>query len=246
MPTYRDQAVVLRAHKLGEADRILTFLSRDHGKIRAVARGVRRTSSKFGARLEPFSHVDLQFATGRSLDVVTEAVTLHAWSQPLGGDYRRYTAGHVILEAAERLVLIEGEPARPQYRLLTGALQALTSGTSDGERPATMVMDAYLLRALATAGFAPSLATCASCGAAGPYQAFSPSLGGTVCTRCRPPGTPRITPAALDYLSALITGDWAATRSVTTATQREASGLIATFVSWHTDRGLRTLHHVDR
>ena len=78
MPTYRDEAVVLRTHKLGEADRIITLLSRDHGKVRAVARGVRRTSSKFGGRLEPFSHVDLQFATGRTLDVITQAVTLHS------------------------------------------------------------------------------------------------------------------------------------------------------------------------
>ena len=80
MPTYRDEAVVLRTHKLGEADRIITMLSRRHGKVRAVARGVRRKTSKFGARLEPFSHVDLQFATGRTLDVITQAVTLHPYS----------------------------------------------------------------------------------------------------------------------------------------------------------------------
>ena len=64
VPTYRDEAVVLRTHKLGEADRIITMLSRHRGKIRAVAKGVRRTTSKFGARLEPFSHIDLQLAVG--------------------------------------------------------------------------------------------------------------------------------------------------------------------------------------
>ena len=98
MPTYRDEGVVLRTHKLGEADRIITVLSRRHGKVRAVARGVRRTSSKWGARLEPFSHVDLQFATGRTLDVITEAVTLHAWSEPVCTDYPRYTVGQVVEE----------------------------------------------------------------------------------------------------------------------------------------------------
>ena len=87
VPTYRDEGVVLRTHKLGEADRIITLLSHRHGKVRAVARGVRRTSSKFGARLEPFSHVDLQFATGRTLDVITEAVTFRPYSEPLTGDY---------------------------------------------------------------------------------------------------------------------------------------------------------------
>jgi len=67
VPTYRDEAVVLRTHKLGEADRIITMLSRRHGKIRAVAKEIRRTTSKFGARLEPFSHIDLQLAVGHTL-----------------------------------------------------------------------------------------------------------------------------------------------------------------------------------
>ncbi|WP_232548215.1 DNA repair protein RecO [Propioniciclava soli] len=246
MPTYRDEAVVLRTHKLGEADRIITVLSRRHGKVRAVARGVRRTSSKFGARLEPFSHVDLQFATGRTLDVITEAVTLHPWSQPLGADYPRYTVGQVLLETADRLVGVEGEPALAQFRLLAGGLHALTAGTSDGERPPTMVMDSYLLRAVATAGFAPSLGDCASCGDAGPHEAFSPAAGGTVCPRCRPPGTPLLRPGALAYLQALISGSWEATRTVDAGVQRQASGLIAAFVGWHTERGLRTLGLVER
>ncbi|HHU40641.1 MAG TPA: DNA repair protein RecO [Propionibacterium sp.] len=246
MPTYRDQGVVLRTHKLGEADRIITVLSRRHGKVRAVARGVRRTSSKWGARLEPFSHVDLQFATGRTLDVITEAVTLHAWSEPLCTDYPRYTIGQVLLETADRLVSIENEPALPQYQLLAGALHALVAGTHDGARPATMVMDSYLLRAVATAGMAPSLDACASCGEVGPHDAFSPAQGGLVCPRCRPPGTPRVRPATLAHLSALISGDWTATRDVDEVTQNQASGLVAAFVTWHLERGLRTIQHVAR
>lgn len=246
MPTYRDEAVVLRTHKLGEADRIITLLSRRNGKVRAVARGVRRTSSRFGARLEPFTHVDLQFATGRTLDVITEAVTLHPWAEPLCTDYPRYTVGQVMLEAADRLVTVEKEPAQPQFRLLAGALRALVQGTSDGDRPATLVMDAYLLRAVVTAGFAPSLEQCASCGDDGPHQSFSPSAGGVVCVRCRPPGTPQVRPETLRLLSALISGDWVATRDVAASTQRQASGLVAAFVGWHLERGLRTLDHVDR
>ncbi|PKQ22192.1 MAG: DNA repair protein RecO [Actinobacteria bacterium HGW-Actinobacteria-5] len=246
MPTYRDEAVVLRTHKLGEADRIITMLSRQHGKIRAVARGVRRTSSKFGARLEPFSHVDLQFATGRTLDVITQAVTLHPYSEPLAHDYERYTTGQVMIETADRLVTEEGEPSLQQYQLLVGALHALTSGTSDGLRPPAMVMDAYLLRAIALAGYAPTLADCARCGAAGPHEAFSPQLGGMVCRRCRPPGSAHPAPATVAYLAALLAGDWPATRDVAELTIRQGSGLVAAFVSWHLDRGLRSLSHVDR
>lgn len=246
MPTYRDEGVVLRTHKLGEADRIITVLTRDHGKVRAVAHGVRRTSSKFGARLEPFSHVDLLLATGRALDVITEAVTIHAYSEHLGFDYPRYTSGQVVLETADRLVSEERQPARRQYALLVGALHALTHGTSDGVRPTSLIMDSYLLRALATAGFAPSLDRCAVCGAEGPHEWFSPSAGGLVCRRCRPAGTPQVPAGTVSLMSALLTGDWPATRSVSESTRQQASELVTQFAVWHSEHGLRTLAHVDR
>src|ERR1051325_11162408 len=101
--TYRDEAVVLRTHKLGEADRIVTMLSRQHGKIRAVAKGVRRTSSKFGARLEPFMVVDVQLYEGRSLDTVTQAESLASYGATIAGDYAAYTAANAMVETADRI-----------------------------------------------------------------------------------------------------------------------------------------------
>src|SRR6188472_1345672 len=100
---YRDEGVVLRVQKLGEADRIVTLLTRRTGRVRAVGKGVRRTTSRFGARLEPFSHVDLQLWAGRSLDIVTQAETIGAYGKDIVGDYGRYTAGTAVLETAERL-----------------------------------------------------------------------------------------------------------------------------------------------
>ena len=91
MAIYRDDGIVLRTHKLGEADRIVTVLARKSGRIRAVAKGVRRTKSRFGARLEPFTHVDLLLYTGRSLDVITQAETLRPYGERLVADYPRYT-----------------------------------------------------------------------------------------------------------------------------------------------------------
>ena len=246
MPTYRDEAVVLRTHKLGEADRIITLLSRSRGKIRAVAKGVRRTTSKFGARLEPFSHIDLQFAVGRTLDVVTQVESLHAFGEPLTGDYPAYTAGQVMLETADRLVVEENEPAVQQYLLLVGALGVLDRGTNDGPRPATMILDAYLLRALAVAGYAPSFADCARCGLVGPHSAFSPATGGVVCERCRPAGSVRPSPATLHLLGALLEGRWTDTRDVPRTVAQEASGITAAFAAWHLDRNLRSLAHVER
>ena len=246
MPTYRDEAVVLRTHQLGEADRIITLLSRTHGKVRAVARGVRRTSSKFGGRLEPFSHVDVQFAVGRSLDVVAQVESLHAYGEPLSHDYERYTVGQVILETADRLVPEEGEPALQQYRLLVGALRVLGEGTSDGPRPASMVLDSYLLRSLSVAGYAPALDACAKCGAVGPHESFSPAAGGLVCRFSRPSGSATVDLATVNYLQALLTGDWAATREVDDGVQRRAGGLIAAFVQWHLEHGLRSLRWLER
>ncbi|HWV27987.1 MAG TPA: DNA repair protein RecO, partial [Aeromicrobium sp.] len=123
MSLYRDTGVVLRVHKLGEADRIITLLTRERGLVRAVARGVRKTSSRFGARVEPFMHVALQLAEGRTLDTITQVETIDAFAKNLGADYAAYTAGTAMLETAERLVQEGGEPAVQQLSLLVAALR---------------------------------------------------------------------------------------------------------------------------
>ncbi|EUA13231.1 DNA repair protein RecO [Mycobacterium kansasii 732] len=102
---------MLRQHKLGEADRIVTLLTRDHGLVRAVAKGVRRTRSKFGARLEPFAHIDAQLHPGRNLDIVTQVVSIDAFATDIVNDYGRYTCGCAMLETAERLAGEERAPA---------------------------------------------------------------------------------------------------------------------------------------
>ena len=148
MRLYRDRAVVLRQHKLGEADRIVTLLTRDHGLVRAVAKGVRRTRSKFGARLEPFAHIDVQLHPGRNLDIVTQVVSLDAFATDIVSDYGRYTSACAMLETAERLAGEERAPAPELHRLTVGALRAV----ADGSRPRELLLDAYLLRAMGIAG----------------------------------------------------------------------------------------------
>jgi DNA repair protein RecO (recombination protein O) len=122
---YRDDGVVLRTHKLGEADRIITLLTRQNGRVRAVAKGVRRTKSRFGGRLEPFTHVDVLIYPGRSLDVIQQAEVIRAYGKPLATDYPRYTAGTAMLETAEKFTPVEKEPAIRQFLLLIGGLRAL-------------------------------------------------------------------------------------------------------------------------
>jgi DNA repair protein RecO (recombination protein O) len=239
---YRDEGVVLRVQKLGEADRIVTVLTRRSGRIRAVGKGVRRTRSKFGSRLEPFSHVALQLAEGRSLDVVTEAVALDAFGAQLSVDYARYTTGTAMLEAAERLTAEEREPALRLYLMLVSALRAL----GEGQRPPTLLLDAFLLRALGQAGYGIALAECARCGEPGPHRAFSVPAGGSVCPACRPSGAASPPPAVLALRGDLLEGDWDAALVSVEGDRRAASGLVAASLQWHLERGLRSLPLVER
>ncbi len=246
MPLYRDEAIVLRTHKLGEADRIITLLTRENGRVRAVAKGVRRTTSKFGSRLEPFTHVDVQLAEGRNLDTVTQAETQDAFAAPLGADYERYTAGTVMLETAERLVTEEKEPSTQQFLLLVGGLRAMVGG----ERRPGQVLDSYLLRSLAVAGYAPSFHACARCGtlphAGGSHRWFNPSYGGMLCATCRVPGSASPAPETILLLGALLAGDWTVVEATDPRHLKEASGLVAAFLAWHLERGLRSLAYVER
>lgn len=240
MSLYRDEGVVLRVQKLGEADRIVTVLTRRHGRVRAVAKGVRRTRSKFGASVEPFSHVDVQLYAGRNLDIVTQAESICAYGETLVHDYARYTAATAVLETAERLTAEEREPSLRLFLLVIGALRAFD------ERDPSLVLDAFLLRAMSVSGYAPALLDCARCGAAGPHRAFSVPAGGTVCATCRPAGSASPSPATLALMADLLTGEWAAAEAADARTRRDASGLVAAHLQWHLERGLRSLPLVER
>jgi DNA repair protein RecO (recombination protein O) len=252
VPLYRDEAVVLRVHKLGEADRIVTLLTRRHGRVRAVGKGVRRTNSRFGARLEPGSQIDVQLYTRlpegqaapggrRGLDVVQQTESLGAFGAQLAGDYARWTAASAICETAERLTE-EGEPALRLYLLVVGALRALVAREHDGG----LVLDAFLIRAMSNAGWEPALRECAKCSRPGPHAAFNVAAGGAVCEDCRPAGSARPQPATIELMAALLGGDWSVADASADAERREASGLVAAHLQWHLERALRSLPLVDR
>lgn len=248
MSLHRDDGIVLRAQKLGEADRIITILTRENGRRRLVAKGVRRTSSKFGARLEPFAHVDFQVFSkpNRALDMITQAETIAPYGPRIVDDYGRYTAGTAMLETAERLTDAEGEPAVQQYLLLLGALRALTGR----QHAPGLVLDAFILRSLAVAGYAPSFHDCAQCGAepavSTPWRFFAVPSGGVVCPSCKPPASAVPHRATLDLLGALLAGEWGIADASEERHRREGSGLVAAYLQWHIERGLRSLRLVER
>ncbi|MDR1442290.1 MAG: DNA repair protein RecO [Bifidobacteriaceae bacterium] len=253
MVTFRDAGIVLRTHKLAEADRIITLLTRDHGKVRAVAKGVRRPKSRFGGRLEPFMYADLQFYEGRSLDTVTQAVTLAAYGGPITASYPAFTAANAVAEVADKLSPVEHVPARLLFRLTVGAVAALARSVAppdpEGNAPTPgpgSVADSYLLRALALAGYAPALTDCARCGAQGPHRAFSPAAGGVVCQRCRPPGSAAPTGATVALLGALLEGDWPAVAAAPPQAAAESAGLARSFAEFHLERAIGSLRLMDR
>lgn len=240
MPVYRDEAVVIRTHKLGEADRIVTMLSRYRGLIRAVAKGVRRTTSKFGSRLEPFMVIDVQLHEGRNLDTVNQVESLNAYGGQIIDDYPSFTAATAMVETAEKLA--GGETTPQQYLLLVGGLRALANRDHDS----SLVLDSYLLRALAVAGWAPNFTECARCGKPGLHKDFVLQAGGMVCEDDRIAGSVKLDEESAKLLGALLAGDWAFADKTSQTARTKASGVVAAYSQWHIERGLKSLQHVER
>ena len=236
MSLYREHGIVLRTYKLGEADRIVVLLTQGHGKVRAVAKGVRKTRSKFGARLEPCSHVSLQLYEGRELDIVTQAESVDHF-RAIRDDLDRLAGAQVMLEAADQ-VGQEHEPDASLYRLLLGALRTL-AGTGG-----TLVVPAFLLKLLATDGVRPMVEACASCGEDTQLVAFDLESGGLLCNSCRRGQS--VTPEAVALLQDVLGGrlNAALARPEGEAT-REVTHLATAAMEHHLERRLRTVHALD-
>lgn len=234
MPLYRDEGVVLRTHKLGESDRIIVFLMLGRGKVRAVAKGVRKTRSRFGARLEPPGHVSLLMYEGRDLHTINQAETVDHF-RSLREDLDRMTDAMAIVEAVEQ-VAQDGEPNAPLFRMLTGALRALGEAP---ERPAVLV-GAFYWKLLALEGVTPMLDQCAVCGA-GDVLAFDFVEGGALCRQHR--RGPAVDPAALDLVRRILGGGLAGVLAepVSPATAA-ASALGTASLEAHLERRLRAVH----
>ncbi len=235
MALYHDEGVVLRTAKLGEADRIITLLTRSHGKVRAVAKGVRRSKSRFGGRLEPFMRADLLIAQGRSLDVISQAESLAAYAAPISADFEAYSAANVIAETADKLVAAENERADGQYRLLVGALNALANHA----HAPRLISASYVMRALSLAGWTPRIASCVVCGGTD-VAFFSVPDGGSMCANDHTTQSHRVAQPVLRQLEALLNGDWAALQGLTEPLP-EASRIVEDWAEYYLERPLRSL-----
>jgi len=193
---YRDHGIVLRTHKLGEADRIVAFYTAGHGKVRAVAKGVRKTTSKFGARLEPTSHVAVQFYEGRNLDTVTQVDTVDHF-RALRDDLDRFARASAMLEAVDQ-VSEDAPPSAALYQLLLRALRTLSARSSN------LVVAGFFWKLLALEGLRPNVEACVRCGAPDALVAFDLDEGGMLCRGCRR-GT-AVSPEAVELLQQILGG----------------------------------------
>jgi DNA repair protein RecO (recombination protein O) len=238
MPPYKEQGIVLRSMKLGEADKIVTILTHGSGKVRAVAKGVRKTTSRFGGRLEPFTHVNLMLYRGRgSLDTVTQAEIL-APHRHIRDDLSLFAAAETMVEAVDK-VAEEHERNTPLVVLLLNGLRAL----DELPREPASVAESFLLKLLSLSGFHPALTACAVCGSAD-VRLWSADLGGAVCAGCADAGAGAVSPEALTLLAQLAGTDLSMVGDAERPDPRvatEARAMLVGFTEYHLERRMKSV-----
>lgn len=235
--SYRDRAVVIRTYDFGEADRVIVLLTKNHGLVRGVAKGVRRAKSRFGSRLQHFVDLDVQLYPGRNLATISQADTVNYFGAKIIEDYERYTAACAALESAERLAFADADKDPYLYEAVTAALRRIQ------EEDPLHVLDGFLLRAMAHAGWAPSLFDCAQCQRPGPHHAFHPAVGGAACHRCRPPGAAEVDPETLHHMWLLAHDE---KTQPTPEQAAQAHRLIRAHLQWHIERKVTALSVMDQ
>jgi DNA repair protein RecO (recombination protein O) len=233
---YREVGIVLRTMRLGESDKIVTIVTQGRGKVRAVAKGVRKTKSRFGGRLEPLTHVSLQLYEGRNLDTITQVETIDHF-RAVREDLDRLGQATTMLEVVDAIVQ-EGEQNPRLYQMLLGALRTLEA------QPSPLVVPAFFWKLLAQEGYRPILDQCASCGSVEDLVAFDLNEGGTLCRNCAR-GT-RLTPEALELLRRILGGDLVAVLAEPpTQAGYEVEHLATRALEHHLERKMRSVGILD-
>lgn len=243
MPKFRTQradSIVLKHREWGEADRILTLFTREHGKIRAIAKGVRKIRSRRAGHLEPFTHVTLQLAQSKDLPIITQADMVEGFL-PLREDLVRITQASYAVELLDKFTYEEGENVS-LFKLLKSTLGRLAQTELD----AALVLRYYEMRLLDFTGFRPELFHCAECGEPirPENQYISAALGGVVCPRCAPTMS-SLMPISIDALRFLRHFQRSpfkeATRAQPTeAVHREMEMVMQHYITYVLERGLNT------
>jgi DNA repair protein RecO (recombination protein O) len=197
-----DEAVVLRTYKSGEADRVVVLWTRHHGKVRVLAKGVRKTTSRMGASLETLAHVVVDLVKTRGEFYVARHVQHRERLATLRSSYPRISAGYAVVEAIDAIPS-DGVPDEAIFDLLARVLLTLDDETFD---PA-LVPASFYFRLLALDGSEPVVSECVNCGRTGPLVAFDAQIGGTLCDECRQGVS--LSAAGLTLIRRMVGGDLA-------------------------------------
>lgn len=237
--SFRDRALVVKTYDFGEADRIIVLLTRNHGIVRGVAKGVRRAKSRFGSRLQLFVELDVQLYPGRKLSTISGADTVGYYASGIIEDFTRYSCASAILEIATHIAGLDNDPFL--FEETTQALKKI----QESEQP-ILELDEYILRAMNYAGWAPSLFDCASCSRPGPHTAFHPGVGGAVCLYCRPQGSTDVPPEALHMMWLVANGSAHRVPQEHPELQNTIHRLTTAHLQWHIERKLPSLAVLDQ
>ena len=238
MGLFRCRGIVVRTYKLGEADRIISFVTDTHGKVRAVAKGIRKTKSRIGARLEPLSNVSLLIYEGRGdLDIVSQAESIEQY-KAIREDLDRLTHATALLEAVD-LLSVEGQRDERLYLMLGGALRSLN------ERDSALLVPAFFWKLLAHEGYEPSLDECVRCGSSTDLVGFDPAAGGVTCRGCTIGS--RVSDDAIELMRRILGGQLAsALREPPSAVTHEVERLATASIEHQLERRLRAGRPLDR
>jgi DNA repair protein RecO (recombination protein O) len=242
--SYKTEAVVLRSFRLGEADRVLHLYTRARGRVGAVAKGVRKTKSRFGARLEPFSHVELLLHQGSGeLHTVTGASLVEP-HRPTREDRYRLSVALVGAEAMLRL-FVEQEENERAFEAVTRFLDAVDAIPAGRRGRASLdpLALAFQLKLLWLSGYLPHLDACVQCGSPEELVGYLPSAGGAVCAACASPEAVDLSPEGLRGVRALLLSPLAAAHALALGERaaRDALAVIVTSYEFHGGFRLRTL-----
>jgi DNA repair protein RecO (recombination protein O) len=229
----RDDAVVLRTYKSGESDRVVVLWTRSHGKVRVIAKGIRKSTSRLGGNLETLAYVDVDLVKTRGEFYVARHVAHRERLTTLRSDYSRINAGYAVVEVVDAIpsddVADEGV-----FDLLVRVLVALDNPSFSP----TLIPASFFLKLLAHDGSEPVLDECVNCGRSGPLVAFDAQVGGTLCAQCRSGSS--ISSEALALIRRILGGDLAAVlRGADPPAASEVAVLTQDAIESHFGRRLR-------
>lgn len=240
---YRANAIVLRRTNLAETDKIVTLLTRERGKLSAVAKGARRPASRLAGAIELFGYCRVLIAAGLNLDVLTQVDVREAFPR-LRTSLHKIAAASYMAELTDHLTA-DRHPNEEIFDLLLAALYVLNSMDEPD-----LVVTAFTFHMLAASGYTPTLAVCARCGTAGKsFAAFSPTLGGVLCPDCRPATkdafgvSVEAVAAARDMLACEMPR--ASRVEVTGPSRTQLLRMARTLLAYHSDRPLRSARFLD-